>query len=150
MRYCVGEDSKTKHGSTIEMRGCVIIHRGVAELTGQRCKILSEAESVSQWSPPPQFAYSLAERGESGALGNRLSQSVLEGERDGLKEERDQTSFFKRMTVAFSDSHESSITVYGSWKSQASSPWAKQHRAEHVPSWRNHLQGWMTLNMLLS
>ena len=49
----------------------MIIHRGVAELTGQRCKILSEAESVSQWSPPPQFAYSLAERGESGALGNR-------------------------------------------------------------------------------
>ena len=31
--------------------------------------------------------------------------------------------------------------VSGSRKSQASSPWSKQHRAPPVPSWRNHIQG---------
>ena len=86
VRYCVGEDSKTKRGSTTEMKGCVIIRREVAKLRGPRCKILSEAESVSQRSPP-QFAYSLAESewrsGESPP-----SQSALEGERNGLKENR--------------------------------------------------------------
>ena len=47
--------------------------------------------------------------------------------------------------------HESKIL--GQWsnpescsrKSQASSPWAKQHRVSPVPSWRNHVQGWMTV-----
>ena len=29
-----------------------------------------------------------------------------------------------------------------SWKSQSSSPWAKQRRDEPVPSWRNHIQSW--------
>ena len=33
----------------------------------------------------------------------------------------------------------------GSRKSQASSPWFKQHRAYPVPSWRNHIQGWMNV-----
>ena len=40
---------------------------------------------------------------------------------------------------------QSSNPVCGSWNCQASSPWAKQHRAEPVPSWRNHIQGWMTV-----
>ena len=31
----------------------------------------------------------------------------------------------------------------GSRKSQACSPSAKQHRASPLPSWRNHIQGWM-------
>ena len=35
--------------------------------------------------------------------------------------------------------------VCGSRKSQASSPWVKQHRVLPVPSWRNHIQGWMTV-----
>ena len=33
--------------------------------------------------------------------------------------------------------------VSGSRKSQASSPWAQQHTVQPVPSWRNHIQGWM-------
>ena len=39
----------------------------------------------------------------------------------------------------------SSNPVCGSRKSQASSPWAKQHRAYPVLSWRNHIQGWMNV-----
>ena len=35
--------------------------------------------------------------------------------------------------------------VCGSWKSQASSPWAKQHRALPVLSRRNRIQGWMNV-----
>ena len=33
----------------------------------------------------------------------------------------------------------------GSRKSQASYPWAKQNRVYPVPSWRNHIQGWMNV-----
>ena len=40
---------------------------------------------------------------------------------------------------------QSSNPVCGSWKSQASSLWAKQHRGKPVPSRRNHIQGWMTV-----
>ena len=35
--------------------------------------------------------------------------------------------------------------VCGTSKSQASSPWAKQHRAKPVASWRNHIQGQMNV-----
>ena len=35
--------------------------------------------------------------------------------------------------------------VCGSWKIQASYPWQKQHRAQIVPSWRNHIHGWMNV-----
>ena len=38
-----------------------------------------------------------------------------------------------------------SSPVSGSRTSQASSPWAKQHRDSPVPSWRNHIQDWMTV-----
>ena len=48
------------------------------------------------------------------------------------------------MRVAFSDSHPTLYVVHG-WMSQASSLWAKQRSAQPVPSWRNHIQGWMTL-----
>ena len=40
---------------------------------------------------------------------------------------------------------QSSEPVCGLWKSQDSSLWAKQHRAWPVPSWRNHIQGWVTV-----
>ena len=40
--------------------------------------------------------------------------------------------------------------VSGARKSQASSPWAKQHRVYPVihgpvPSWKNHIEGWMNV-----
>ena len=35
--------------------------------------------------------------------------------------------------------------VSGSRKSQASSLWVKQHWVEPVPSWRNHIQGWVNV-----
>ena len=38
---------------------------------------------------------------------------------------------------------QSSNPVCFSWKNQASYRWANQHRAYSVPSWRNHIQGWM-------
>ena len=38
-----------------------------------------------------------------------------------------------------------SNTVSSSRKTQASFPWAKQHRVYPVPSWRNHVQGWMNV-----
>ena len=40
---------------------------------------------------------------------------------------------------------QSSNPVCGSWKSQASSPWAKQHRAKPIPPWINNIQGSMTV-----
>ena len=40
---------------------------------------------------------------------------------------------------------QSSNPVCGSWKSQASSLWAKQHIAYPVLSWRNHIKGWKTV-----
>ena len=36
-----------------------------------------------------------------------------------------------------------SALVCGSLTSQASSPWAKQHRAKPISSWRNHIQCWI-------
>ena len=44
----------------------------------------------------------------------------------------------------------SSDPVCGSWKSQVSSPWAKQHSTYPVPTWRNHTGLDDCLRVLLS
>ena len=60
-----------------------------------------------------------------------------------------QPSGARRTAEVLALNHESRILgqwsnpVSGSRRSQASSPWAKQHRPQPVPSWRNHIQGWM-------
>ena len=49
------------------------------------------------------------------------------------------------LTDACSILRQSSYPVCGLWKNQASSLWAKRHRAYPVPSMRNQIQGWMTV-----
>ena len=62
--------------------GCATSSR----FTEPRCKILSEAESVSQQSPP-QFAYSLGEGERTVALWGIASRSALKEREMDLREE---------------------------------------------------------------